>query len=490
MNNYWDKWRKPGAPAGLMPNPNAPTAPTDNDPVAQAVLEALNREDAPFKSPYGPGFTAQQMPGPNNMLGDAQQTYGPVATGDHSTFQPTFAQDNVVRRFTPINPNAPALGSSMGKAGGSFLDAITGIAQSIVGAAGGNSGGDPNDILNQLRQQYGQYQYGGPSAETMAAREFDPQFAALSAAEAGTQKRYGINSQQMKGLYDAYANSVLDGRSQDAANYAAGTKSINDTYQGAKDNVTQNMNSATDEMSKQLALLGQEQAAPTVFNKKQELLNQQLGQLSNAQGTSAALNTQLGNNAYAYDTANHGTAQQAGINAQFDLASQLESAMAGYGQQNMMLQGQKGQALNKYGMDIQSLINQGNSSIGSQVNDAFNTIMQAQSKEDDRSINRARLDLDQQRFLADQSKSTQNPNSMNPYDALTQRAYGSIQDPQQASNAVETLYQTGMLDPNAQNIKVLMDLLEQNNPGWLSDPNNKALAYDYFSKVLAGKSRP
>lgn len=487
--NYWDKWQKPGANApGLLPNPNAPTAPTDLDPVAQAVRDALARENAPQQPNFGPGYTTGlSLPGPNNMLGDSPQINVPLAVGN---YDPT-PSENIVRRFTPFNPNAPKLGSSMGSAGHSLIDAINGIAQSIVGAYGDNSGGDPTSILDQLRQQYGQYQYNGPSAETMVSREFDPQFAALKSAESATQGRYDTNSKQMKGLYDAYANEVLKGRSEDAANYAAGTKSINDSYSGASNNVTQNMNSATDEMSKQLALLGQQQAAPAVLDKKQELLNQQLGQLASAQGTAAALNTQLGNNTYAYDTARHGIAQQAGLNAQADLMSQLDSAMAGYGQQGMMLQGQRGQALNKYGMDIQNLINQGNSSIGQQVNDAFNTIMQSQSKQDDRTLQQARLDLDQQRFLADQSKtSSPDTRNMNPYDALTQRAYGTYQDPQQASNAVETLYQTGMLDPNAQNIKVLMDLLDQNNPGWLSDPNNKALAYDYFSKILAGNQHP
>jgi hypothetical protein len=371
-----------------------------------------------------------------------------------------------------------------------MLSGIGGIAKSIANAANQAEGGDefdPMDLLSQLRSQYGQFKYSGPSAETMVSREFDPQFAALQQIEQGTQNRYKDNSGKMQGLYGALSNSVLQGRAQDQQAYKQAGNDINSSYAQGSQNVTNNMNSATKEMGAQLALLGQNEAAPAVMQDKQKLLADQLGQLSQAQGTAAALNTQLGANTYAADTARHGVAQQAGLNAQADLSSQLEELMQQYGAQRMGLQGQRGQALNNYGMNIQKLIQEGTAGQNSAINDAFETAMRSRDTELDRELKRAGLDLDTQRLMMQSSQRPQE--KLNPYDALLQRSAQSNENPQEAANDAETIFQTHMGDPNAPNIKALMDALEENSPGWLAQPGNKALAYDYFSQVLAGNKR-
>lgn len=494
--NYWEKQRGDGY-AGPLPNPNAPIDPAvlERAQIAKLVQDAFERENTPY-SP-APGTWSMPMATPNNMLGVHKDPMGaPFITDPVLAKQSQQQPDNLIHHVYHADDGVSGLGDAANRVFGSngllggILDSVRGVGRLVADEANNANANDPNVILDRLRQQYGSYAYDGPSAQQMVSREFDPQFAAIDNAAHSTEGRYAANAKNLAGLYQAYANDVLAGRQADQATYAQGTKDINSSYQAAQAETTKNMSGLTKEMSDQLALLGQQSAAPSVMQEKQKLLSDQLGQLSQAQGSAAALNTQLGANAYAYDTAQHGVAKQAGINAQGDLAAQLEDRMAGYDTQRLALEGNRGQALNNYGMMIQKIINEGNSGIGQQVNDAFKTIMQQQSDASDRELQQARLDLDLQKFASSQSGgSSMDTSKLNPYDALVQRAQSSYGDPQQASNASDVLYQTGMLEPNAPNMKVLMDLLEQNNPGWTKDPNNRALAYDYFTRILNANKR-
>lgn len=487
--NYWEV-PQPNGYKGPLPNPNAPRmpppgvnapAPPPEDDLSRLVKEVV------AQNANNPGVYPWSKPVDPIELMNASSNYIPGT----DTVKPDPRPDllSAVNQGPAYDPSVQ-IGSPVGGYLGGIVDSINSYARSIADEANAAEANDPAAILAKLRQQYGSYSYDGPSANQMVSREFDPQFAALDKMAGATEGRYTKNAQNLAGLYGAYAKDVLSGRDATAQNYKQGTQAINDTYTGAENNVTKNMSGLTSEMTDQLALLGQGQAAPAVMQKKQELLNQQLGSLAQAQGTAAAQNTQLGSNAYAYDTRQSGIAQQAGLNAQQDLSSQLEDKMAGYDAQRLGLEGNKGQALNSYDMMIRKMIQEGNSGIGQQVDDAFKAILGQQSNSADREIQQARLNLDLQKYQDSQNNpKAPDTSKMNPYDALVQRAQGAYGDPQQASNASDILYQTGMMDPNAPNIKALMDMLEENNPGWSKDPQNRALAYDYFSRILSANKK-
>lgn len=478
MANYWEKTSGRRTPVA-----NAPQPPEDD--VARAVREALARENNPY-SPQ-PGNWGMPLPGPNNMLGDSpiplESPYPMVAMNAPGFPRPqTSIADQVKPQY-----NGPGLGDSADIGGllGGILGAFNGIGGMVADAANEAEANSPEALMEMLRKQYGSYQYNGPSAEEMAAREFDPQFAALGQMEQGTTKRYKTNSKDMAGLYKAYADDVLSGRGENAQVYKQATGDINSSYQGAQNTTTANMNNATKEMGNQLALLGQGEAAPAVFDTKQKVLAEQLGTLSEAQGSAAALNTQLGANTYASDTARHGIAQQAGLNAGQELMGQYEDLMNQYGAQRLGLQGARGQALNNYGMNIEKLTQEGNSGIQDAIAKSFGDLLSQQDKGLDRELQQGRLDLDLKKFLAGQGEDPVDTNKMNPYDALLQRSSQFNSDPTEAANDAEVVFQTAIGDPGAQNISVLMNLLEENNPGWLSQPGNKALAYDYFNRILS-----
>lgn len=503
MANYWEDPGKQNYPR----NPNAPRPIPQTPPELVAAIRAAGQKPTEAQIQAALDFMDRQDP-----TGLAWKN-GAGAFGDR-TYQQQELANNDIRNNQFAQTGDPAwLGPPKSGAGSPFLQqlsqglsggpdsAIGGIlgafgnvAQSVIQAANqanaqAGDSFDPMDMLSQLRKQYGDYKYTGPSAETMVGREFDPQFAALKQIEQGTQNRYKTNSQQMQGLYQALAGEVLKGRDQDAAAYRQATNDINTSYGQGQQAVTNNMNQATGEMGKQLALLGQNEAAAPVFQEKQKLLSNQLGQLASAQGNAAALNTQLGANAYAADTANYGTTRQAGLNAQADLAGQLEQLMQQYGTQRLGLEAGRGQALNQYGMNIQKLIQEGTAGQNSAINDAFKTAMSSRDTELDREIKRGSLDLDRKRLEMQMANAGSSGQSLNPYDALLKRSSEVNTNPQEAANDAEVLFQTYMGDVNAPNIKVLMDMVEENNPGWLALPGNKALAYDYFSKVLSGNKR-
>lgn len=490
--NYWEK-PQPNGYRGPLPNPNAPIP---NAPTAPPPTNGLSAQDtdallAFLSNPNNAAAVGQQMG--DQVAGNiSQNVAGGAAGGLPMVYDVNSQVTPDMRHVWQAVDNRPgkSIVDSMGSAVGDMWDSVSGIGRLVADQANQAEANDPMNILARLRQQYGSFQYDGPSAQTMVDREFNPQFDAIDNMAKGTEGRYAKNAKNLAGLYSAYANDVLSGREADAKTYAQGTKDINASYAAAQDNATKNQSALSNEMTQQLALLGQNEAAPAIMQDKQKQLADQQAALSQAQGAAAALNTQLGANAYAFDTAQHGIAKQAGINAQADLAGQLEDKMSGYDTQRLALQGNRGQALNNYDMMIQKLISEGNSGVGSQIDAAFKTIMGDRSAQSDRELQQARLDLDLQKFQASQQPNANvDTSKMNPYDALTNRAMGAYGDPQQASNATDILYQTGMLEPNAQNIKVLMDLLDKNNPGWSNDPTNRAMAYDYFSRILNANKR-
>lgn len=529
MTNYWEKQ---GGGGGIAHAPYAKTnynsiehtIPSD-DPITELIKKALK---------------GSAMPGRTGME--------PIRLG-HGAQTEEFRNAMRLLPGIPEMPSANVQGLDPSK--GTLADRLSGLFGGVVDRInkavgdsgevkqdfpgmwnGGNSayqdsqGLDPQSVLDQLRKQYGEYKYGGDSAQTMTNREFDPQFSALNAEKAATDSRYQQNSKQMGGLYNALKQDAVQGRSQNSAAYKQSGQEIGQIYGDASKNVTNNANASTAEIGKQLALLNQGQAAPAVFNDSQKALNQQLGSLASAQGTAAAMNTQLGANTYAADTDRQGIVGQAGANAQADLSGQREQLMQQYASQNLGLQAQKGKTLNQYGQSIEQLIQQGNAGINDAVNKAFDTIMRTSDNQQDRELkiqqlnqasNEARaklqmqaqndsfnndlrtqqLDLDKEKFGFDSLQrmnkadgaGAADTSKMNPYDALLANSNKYNTDPQEGANDAEVVYQTAIKQSGAQSMQQLMDALEENSPGWLARPGNKSIAYDYFNRLLSQNKR-
>jgi hypothetical protein len=510
MANYWDDPRK-GRTSGV---PTRSPVVSNKERTARLIAEALGAEGV--SDPNRVRLSDIQDPKERLMQWAAQQ-------------EPVRLPTSTVRNgMQAISNTTPIMGSSAnaaehsagfpdyfdtGKAANLFsnvLAAGTGAANDLLDS-GSDLGPAPNsmtpeEILNMLRKQYGTYKYGGPSAETMTAREFDPQFAALTGAEGATRGRYKDNSAQMQGLYAAYANDVLKGRGETQKAYQDATNSINQTYSGAQSGITNSMNAATKEMGAQLKLLNQGEAAPAVMQTKQQVLGQQLRPLAEAQGASAALSTQLGANAYASDTARHGIAQQAGLNAQADLNSQLEGLMQDYSQQRLNLTGERGKARNAYGMNIEELIQQGNQGINESIAKGYGDTLTSQDRDEDRYgrekqavldriLKTAQIDLDKEALdrkytipLPGSATSAKQQN-LNPYDAMLERSKAVNSDPQEASNDAEILFQGMLQSEGDQTIQTLMNYIEENNPGWMNQPGNKELAYQFFSDTLKAQKK-
>lgn len=533
MANYWDKQ---GGGGNNAHNPYAPTAlkklsmaRPDEDVLGNFLLEQLGKDPIANAIGYDPQNTKNSYQPDNTEMARIQQQLAGI---------PDMKAPGGLSRGLDLGLDIGSehLGDGVGDAAGAYGSDLASQVGSMFGWGGDSEQGgpgqfqdspgiDPQSLLTQLRSQYGEYKYGGPSAETMASREFDPQFAALNAEKSATNTRFGENSKQLSGLYGALKNDTLAGRGQNAAAYKQSGADINKIYGDASGNVTKNSNASTAEIGKQLALLNQGEAAPAVFDDSQKVLNEQLGSLASAQGTSAALNTQLGANTYAADTDRVGIVGQAGANAQADLQGQREQLMQQYAGQNMQLQSQKGKAQNQYGMSIEELIQQGKQGIDGAVNDAFKTIMNSNDNERDRALKIQQLqqganqayaelqqkaqstsfdqDLRSKQFGLDEQKfgfdSLQKMNKtgteadtskMNPYDALLSNSGKYNPDSQQeAANDAEIVYKTGVDQPGAQNMQQLMNALEENSPGWLAQPGNKAIAYDYFNRLLSQSKR-
>lgn len=435
-DNYWDATHKTKAP---MPNNMLP--PEQVAPILQRM--GLDTPPAPPPAPKPAG------PSPEQILND-------------------------------LLSKAPGMVSGV-------ADKLFGISNQLVS----DYNNSPEQILSRLRDQFPGYEYKGPSASSMASREFAPQFEILKQAAAQNEKRYGTNKAELSGLWGALANDVVNQRGQDAAIYNKSNAEIGNIYDQSATGMTNNMNSATQKMGDILALLGQNEAAPAVFQNKQELLDRTLSQNAASKNSAQELNRNLGANAFAYDTSRIANTKQAGLGAQQDLMQQYMDLQNQNQLKKLDVQSQQGAATNKYDMMIQDLVQGGVGARDKSINDAFQNILSSQNNNSRMELDRARLGLDTSKYESDLARQSQpDTKNLSPYRILLDQtaqipAYSS--NPQAGRQVADRIMQTQIENPSA-NLAQLMKILAE-DPSFMNQPGVRELAYDFFYKVLADAAR-
>jgi hypothetical protein len=244
-------------------------------------------------------------------------------------------------------------------------------------------------------------------------------------------------------------------------------------------------------MAQELARLGVKEGTGDVVAGVGKNLQDNVARL-NQQGTvSQDLLTNLGANEYAFDTRNIGTAKQAGVNTQEQFLNDYMDRLAGQDQQRLQLTGQRGQAENQYGMQIQELLQKGQAAQGQNINDTLKSILQGNQQNTDNYFKQAGLNLDLSKF--DWARDPSNPANMtksptsNPYDTLSQRAlqaYGG--DENKARDVVNAIISQYQQDPNAATVGDFLSHIE-NQDSLKNDPNLTPLIFDFINQMLAQK---
>lgn len=388
-----------------------------------------------------------------------------------------------VKPQQPINDyNGPGLGESMGKgigAGiGDIANVFSQVAQSVVQAAN-QQNASPMSVYEQIRNATPGYSYSGPSAEEMAAKQFDPLFAMLSQQRQQGTTDYNNEAARAKQAYQGFVNDLLASGKTNAATYAQAGKDIGTSYNTASKSVTDNSAASAKALSDQLALLGVQDAAPDLFAKNQQSLNTELGHLAQNRQNSADLTTQLGANQSAFDRNNVDVGRQAGINYQGDVYGRYMDLMNQNDMQRLQLQGQQGQAVNDYSMQIEKLLSDAANQRETSINDQFQTYMQ-------NAVQQGQLDLSRDRLAFDIDKSglNQPTDGSNAYRTLQSQAKQYFGNDQQAAQAAQTLLNAFRTAPQATDIGTLLAQIPEEE---LRKPYMADLAYAFFNSVLNNK---
>jgi hypothetical protein len=349
----------------------------------------------------------------------------------------------------------------------------------------------PEAIWNRLRSQAGEFGYNGPSAEQMAKEEFDPQFELLKSLADEQTKRYQSNKADISGMYNQLVGDQTAARGQDKAMYDAAVGSTGASYDAASKGLTDNTAAYSKAMAAEMARLGIKEGAGDIVGGVKNNLQDNLTRLSSqGQGTKDLL-TGLGASEYTYDTNQIGVAKQAGINTQNDFLKDYMGSMAQNDQQRLQLTGAQQQAENQYDMQIQKMLQEGQSSFEDSLLGQYKAIMEGNQRQSDDFYRQAGLDLDQQKFAYQQSQDalkTQNSGPKNAYDALSERALSSYGDPTKARAAVNEILAQYQRNPRAQSVGEFLNGIE-NQDALKADPQMTSLIYDFISRILADQKK-
>ena len=492
-DNYWNRTavaNKPLRPQALVGKP-----PQGAD--YAAIIQALN-------NPLPEEITAADRAG-------IQQRYGGIEALKQHVFQNSVPDTplnhllttNPDTTFTP-NPDkvrsfvsdAPALGSAFKDGGplsgavGDAKSAVDGIGSLVAGMANdaeAAAANTPEAIYKRLREQAGAYGYSGPSPDEMVAKEFDPQFALLDQLGKQQTARYDHNKADITGMYQGLVNQAGTTRNEDQARYQQASDTVGQGYKQATDNLTGSATAYQTAMAKELARLGVNEGTGDVVAGVGKNLQDNVARLNTQGANTKDLMAGLGASQYAYDTNNIGITKQAGLNTQEQFLNDYMSKMDQNDNQRLQLTGQRGQAENNYGMQIQDLLQKGRSGFESSLNDQYKAIMAGNQQGVDNQFKQAGLDLQlgQFDFQKQQAAAKQQQGASNPYDTLSQRALETYKDPQKARQVVDEIMNQYQKNPGAATVGDFFKGLDQG--ALQSDPNMTALIYDFVSKVLPKK---
>lgn len=489
-DNYWENQPKPPSPTvgpaqTLVQQIRAKGGQPSQQQIDAAMEEYYQMEEA---APPKPGLQGINRSGPTPFDPQVNTDYSSgldsikgLLGGDYAMLK---ARQNPVDigAFQPVMQGIhDMLGDlePLADAGG-IGNLIKGIAGAGFGAAQEVMSNDPMSIYEQLRNATPGYSYSGPSAEQMAKQQFDPLFQMLSQQAAQDKTQYEGQRERAKQAYAGFINDLLASKQTNANTYAQAGADMGKNYDAASKSVSDNANRVSQSLSKELAMLGIQEGADTLFKENQANVSSELGRLGQQRQTATNLNTQLGANAAAFDQQSVDTGRQAGLNYQGDLFDRYMDMMNQNDQQRLQLQGQQGQAQNQYSMQIAELLQKASSDRDTAINNQFQSIMDQQYRNKQIGIDQARLDLDATKAgIGVNGQDTGNAYQILQSDA--KRYFGNDADAAEASQVLLNALRSA---PQARDVGTLLAQIPDEE---LRKPFMADLAFNFFNKVINNK---
>ena len=459
-------------------------AKTGNTPTAEEVQVALR--NLMSATPPGSKKSPQETSLINALMYDMPKYASkPQLYNDPADAFKTISQPAKPNNFASVLGKPMSQGISKGV--GDIAGAITGLAGDLFGGPQQES---PEDMLRRLMGEAGSYQYNGPSAHQMAQQEFDPQFQILKDIANQTTSRYNTNKAEISNMYNDLVNLTIQGRGEAQTGYNQAVQGSQSNYAAASKNLSDAATANQSAMAQELARLGIKEGTGDVVAGLQQNLQDNVGRLSaQGQGTQDLLKS-LGANQYAYDTNAINLNKQQGIQTQQDFLSDYMNALSQNDQQRLALTGQRQQAENNYGLQIQKMLQEGNSSIQSNVMDMFSALQGANNNQAQQLSRQAQLDLDQAKFAFEQQQAAAKTGNttLNAYDALAQRAAQVYKgDPIKTRQAVDEILAAYQNNPNAKTVGDFLNSVDQDT--LRRDPALTSLIYDFMNRVLQSQPR-
>lgn len=501
-DNYWGRNRTPSTQAQITPQGRSideiiAASRSGHPPTALEVQNALKQLADQAKRNY-------ETTG-SRKLSDAQAAQNKALLYEimPNATKPDL-YNNPADAFAPVsapvnNYKGPSVSQTLFGDKGGVTKGVGDIASGIGGigaliadeanAAEAAKANSPEALYARLRAQAGEYTYNGPSADEMVGKEFDPQFALLDQLKKQAGQKYETGKADISQMYNQLVNEAGVSRSQDKAMYDQAGQKIGQNYEGATKNLTDSSSAYSAAMAKELAALGVKEGLGSIAGDVGKNLQDNVGRLNQQGAVSKDLMAGLGANEFAFDTRNIGTTRQAGVNTQTDFLQNYMDQLGGLDNQRLQLTGQRGQAENNYGMQIQDLLQKGRAGWEDSILGQFKGIQDANQQQADDFYKQAGLDLDQQKFAFQQQQAMakQDPNTqLNPYDSLQQRALQQYKDPVKARQAVDEILAAYQNNPNPQSIGDFLNSVDQD--ALRSNPEMTSLLYDFISKVIGSKS--
>lgn len=329
------------------------------------------------------------------------------------------------------------------------IQAMIDAAKQEAATANAGSNGGYVDMLGSAAPAYS-----GPSAQSMAANQFGPQYQALQNIVDQAKSSYNTGFSTIGNVYNTLADKVKAQSGDIRTQYDQTGQRVGDAYNQAIDSVSNTAQKNQQTIAEMLQRLGIQQAAPDSLGAIGQQLQSQVGYLAGSQASRGAYNAAQGQNEITYNDRTAANDRLAGTNKQADLTKNYGDQQFALGQKKLDLQSQQQGAENQYAQQIAKMQADSKSGAFDQWYKMQQLGLQGQTAANASDVSKARLDLDTSKFQEDinQYKQTSALNSEkalnssgDAYAILASRASQMFGTSQEASDAVQRVmraYQT------------------------------------------------
>jgi len=477
MMGFFDSnfWEKPKSFLDQMFRPINFTPPNVTNPLQQG--------QTPWSKPFDPIQATKDMSAyiPGTSI-PKPPNYGSTASAEYSPGGPANSGSSALADRQIRDRLEPKLWDALGKIGDSAFGAVDEVVAN-----------DPMTIYEQIRNATPGYTYKGPSAEAMAKAQFDPVFKMLLSQRNQGTARYGEQKAAAADSYGDYVGDLRQSQNDNQQTYARAGSEIDAAGKTASNQVSGETQESAAALAKILKGLGQQHTAGQLLSENQGELTKQLGTVASNQTAAKNLNTGLAAATKTRDEDTVNLGKQAGLNYQGDIYRDYDNMLRANDQQNLQLQGQKGQAQNEYTMSIEELLSKAAGSREEAISKQFAEFMDQNFRRDQMNnqtkMDQARLNLDATKAgigpdgqpIKGGALDPTKPSPADAYKVLQSAAAGSGLPQQQQVVAVDAIMQAIANAPEAKSVGELMANVETDV---LRSPNVRDLAYTFFSQYL------